>query len=95
MRRHAAVLVFRIAQAAFPAAEQLDALLHVQNADAVAGELGRLLIVGCQHGVDGGLFAVSKAAARIPDANFHAAVRRFLRRDHHRAPVAPVFDTIS
>ena len=57
-----------------PAAEQLDPFLHIQNTDAVAAELWRLLGVREQHFINGGFSALSKAVARISDADPRFAV---------------------
>ena len=68
--------------------------MHVQDADAVAGELGRLLVIVLQHGVNGGLLPLREAAARIPDADLHIPRRRFRRGNGDLAPVAHVLQAV-
>ena len=53
MGSNAALGVFRVPKSIFFAAQQLDAFLYIQDTDAVAGELGRLLGIVLQHPVDG------------------------------------------
>ena len=75
MGSNAALGVFRVPKSIFFAAQQLDAFLYIQDTDAVAGELGRLLGIVLQHPVDGRFSALGKAAAGIPDADLQISVR--------------------
>ena len=94
MGRHAARWIFRVGQAILPSAQQLDPLLHIQNADAVPLQLGRLFGVSEKHLVDGIFLAFCKAAAGIADQDLQPVIRCFPCRDAHRTPIALVFQAV-
>ena len=92
--RHTARFIFCIPQAEFPAAKQLDPLLHIQNTDTVSGELGRLLRIVPQHFIDDCFLPFFKSAACITDADFNTTLICTLSRNGHFAPVSLIFQAM-
>ena len=71
MGRQSTRFIFRIAQAAVPAAQELDPLLHIENADAVALQLGGGSGVVAEHGFHPVFFSRGKARTGVADLNLH------------------------
>ena len=63
--------------------------MHIEDADAVAGELGGLAGVAAEQLIHRGLLAGGEAAAAVPDGDLHA-LGHLPGGDEHLAPVALV-----